>query len=71
MAYDATFERVPLRTIFDLKGERATVAQWLGDLDLALPAAPNTSMQTGDAELMWIGPDHWLLRAPLEDVSAR
>ena len=74
MAYDATFERLGIRAVFDLKGDQAAVGAWLAQDGPAFPEAPNTASSDGDLELLWIGPDHWLIRGPLEredDIFSR
>ena len=70
MAYDVTVKRVELRTVFDLKGEQRAVEAWIGKLGPKFPEDPNTKSVAGSVELLWIGPEHWLLRAPLSEEAS-
>ena len=66
MAYDVAYERLGLSALFDLKGAEAAVRQWLRHPPLQFPRTPNTRSRSRVLELWWVGADHWLLRAPLE-----
>jgi sarcosine oxidase subunit gamma len=55
-----------LSAIFDLKGRKDGLRAWLSGLALPFPDRANTATGSGDLELYWIGPDHWLLRGPIE-----
>lgn len=64
MPYDVTFTRLETQALYDLKGPRAALLDWAGEALPAFPERPNTA--TGDGVvLMFIGPDHWLVRAEL------
>jgi len=39
-------------------------------LGLQLPLEPNTTSRTKDIQALWLGPDEWLLRAPLGQTSS-
>lgn len=65
MPYDATFTRLDTQALFDLKGPRAELRAWASDALPPFPRRPNTRTGTGNATLMFVGPDHWLLRADL------
>ena len=69
MAYDVTVRRENLRGCFDLKGEQKAVASWLAGIDVGFPSVPNTKSLAGETDLLWIGPDHWLFRCPLEQEA--
>jgi len=70
MPHDVTIARLDMQALFDLKGRAADLARWIGPDLPALPDRPNTSTKGGGRSLMLIGPDHWLLRADLEDEAA-
>ena len=55
--------------MFDLKGSREDVSDWAGAALPGFPEVPNTRSAEGGCELMWTGPEHWLLCAPLERES--
>ena len=63
MSYDVTTDRLPTFAIFDFKGTRKTLEKWT---KFTLPDAPNRFIVNTGVILCHIGPDHWLLRAPLE-----
>ncbi len=67
MPYDVTIERQPTFALFDLKGAKKVVEKWA---DLELPETPNRFFENNGALLCHIGPDHWLLRAPLDQEPA-
>ena len=56
-------ERTDL-TLLDLRGNPATaefIATAQAALGCALPLAPNTSAQGPHCDILWLGPDEWLL----------
>lgn len=65
MKYDVVVTPLDLAALLDLKGKREDFSSALSSLDLAFPADANRAVRSGELELFWIGPDHWLLRAPL------
>lgn len=66
MAYAVEINRLGASALFDLKGAQHLIGEWLGGSAPPFPAAPNTASAVGEQELYWVGPDHWLLRAPFE-----
>ncbi|MBL9045983.1 MAG: sarcosine oxidase subunit gamma [Tabrizicola sp.] len=64
MAYEVTIHELPLRAVFDLKGDRAALAAWCG---IALPDQPNRQAGAGLGQVALIGPDHWLLWADVAE----
>lgn len=64
MAYDVRIDRLPPFALFDLKGPQAALSAWAPGLP-QFPARPNSLTRAEGAELCHIGPDRWLLRAPL------
>jgi len=65
MGYAAEISRVGAMTLFDLKGRQKALADWAGEALPPFPSLPNTSASKDDMDLLFIGPDHWLLHAPL------
>jgi len=70
MSYDVTLQRCGLNALFDLKGDAAAVQSWAGEALPALPDQPNHRTRKEDSDLYYIGRDHWLMRAPLEQEEA-
>lgn len=70
MPYDVTFTRLETQALFDLKGPRQALLGWAGDVLPVFPDRPNSKATDGRATLMFIGPDHWLLRADLSAEEA-
>jgi sarcosine oxidase subunit gamma len=62
MGYDVTIQELPLRAVFDLRGDATALAAWCG---FALPGRPNRQAAAGRGQVAMIGPDHWLLWADL------
>ena len=60
-------DEIALLDIVNLRGNSANAAfvqaveQATG---LALPVQPNTASVLGDRQLLWLGPDEWLLKVP-------
>jgi sarcosine oxidase subunit gamma len=55
------------RAVFALRGPRDRLQAWLTALPLPpLPDRPNTRSRSEGLDLLWTGPDRWLLLAPLE-----
>jgi sarcosine oxidase subunit gamma len=57
---------VPFLTQLTLRvtPESAAAAAVAGVLGAPLPTAPNTTCVSGDVEVLWMGPDEWLVVAP-------
>ncbi|MCL6285425.1 sarcosine oxidase subunit gamma [Ruegeria sp. 2012CJ41-6] len=66
MSYDVTFQRRGLDALFDLKGRAGAIRGWAGDTLPQLPDRPNTRSSGGEVEVYYVGCDHWLARAPLD-----
>ena len=65
MPYDVTFDRLKTQALYDLKGPQEALGDWAGNALPPFPDRPNTKTEAGGVTLMFIGPDHWLLRADL------
>jgi sarcosine oxidase subunit gamma len=64
-------ERLELGKI-ELRGhaqDRALMAAVGRVLDLLLPGEPCTSATTGRLAALWLGPDHWLITCPANEVA--
>ena len=70
MSYDVTFRRCGLTALFDLKGVAEAVTAWVGDALPDFPNRPNHRSEKDGAEVFYIGRDHWITRAPLEQEEA-
>jgi sarcosine oxidase subunit gamma len=70
MPYDVTFTRLETQALYDLKGPREEVQEWAGKALPACPDRPNSKTEAGGVTLLFIGPDHWLLRADLTREAA-
>ncbi len=69
MSYDVEIQEMGLSAIFDLKGRADDLQPRISGLALAFSDLANTATRSGDLELYWIGPDHWLLRGPIENEN--
>lgn len=67
MGYDVTITRQPLRALFDIQGAPDRVANWCGPVLPPFPNRPNSLMARDGREMMWVGPDQWLLSAGIEE----
>lgn len=70
MPYDVTFERLETQALYDLKGPREGLSAWTGEALPPFPERPNSKSEDEEGVLMFIGPDHWLLRADLTQEDA-
>ena len=70
MSYEVTIDRIGAQALFDLKGDAGAVRDWVGDAIPAFPKQPNKSTSKDDATLCHIGPNKWILRAPLNAEDA-
>ena len=66
MSYDVQITRLPLNALFDLKRVATAIKSWAGLGLPALPNLPNTRTRQDAVELFYIGRDHWIVRAPLD-----
>ena len=74
MAYEVTITLLPLRAVFDLKGDEAALAAIGGDILPALPDQANHLVAGQECRVALIGPGHWLLLADLtveDELTAR
>lgn len=64
MTYSVHIQQRGLMALFDLKGTESALLDWC--TLPPFPSAPLTYTTQADQELMAIGPEHWILRAPLD-----
>ena len=70
MAYDVEITRLGAKALFDLKGTESDLQDWCGDHLPKFPDTRNTAAERDEIELLWIGPEHWLLLADLSQEAA-
>lgn len=70
MAYDVSILRLPLMAIFDLKGKQTAVQEWCGAVLPTFPTRHNSFTQEDGRMLIWVGPDHWQVRAEISIEDA-
>ncbi len=69
MGYAVDIEPLAPEALVDLQGEPQAVARRAAEWNLLLPATVNRFTVNDGASFAWLGPRHWLLRAPLESES--
>ncbi len=70
MGYDVNLERLEISALFDLKGQPGALAEWAGDHLPPFPKRPNSLTEKNGNTLAYIGRDHWILRADIEQEEA-
>jgi sarcosine oxidase subunit gamma len=72
MADAATLRELPPPLLINLRGDagaEAFCSAVAGVLGVAPPAEPNTVATNGEFNLLWLGPDEWLITAPTDKVE--
>ena len=67
MVYDVQISREPIRALFDIKGSKNEVRRLLTGIFDNLPKNKNTFVLQKAKTLMFVGSDHWILKADLEE----
>ena len=67
MSYNVKIVRENLSALFDLKGEKSEMREYLQNFYGPIPLTPNTCNSNGAWKLMYVGPKHWILKAPIDD----
>ena len=67
MSYNVKIVREDISALFDLKGEQDEMREYLKNCYGPIPLVPNTFNSTGAWKLMYVGPKHWILKAPIDD----
>ncbi|WP_424830322.1 sarcosine oxidase subunit gamma [Ruegeria sp.] len=70
MSYDVDIARTGMAALFDLKGVPEPLEAWLIGTMPALPRRPNSKFSGDGVDLLYIGPNHWLIRAPLDQEQS-
>ena len=65
MSYHVDIALCPREALFDIRGAREAAADCAEAVGLALPERPNSLTRRDGAAVLWLGPERWLLRAPL------
>ena len=58
--------RQPLFAVIDLKGTQPDLQNWMDDPKVVFPSRPNSRTHFDGVDLFWIGEEHWLMRADLD-----
>lgn len=66
MGYDVNINRLEISALFDLKGRAEALADWAGDHLPDFPERANSQTHKDGASLAFIGRDHWILRADID-----
>ena len=66
MPYDAQIKRLPPYALFDLKGPSEVLSDWCASLP-SFPEKTNTLSHENGSDLCHIGPERFILRAPIEN----
>ena len=62
-------QEVPFRMQLNVRSALDETAHIERVLGVALPLVPNTLARVGDRQVMWLGPDEWLVVAPGTDTG--
>ncbi len=65
MAYDVNIERKLLNALFDIKGSIRDVKSHLKEYIDSFPTEPNSYISQGNWKIFYVGPNHWILMAPI------
>lgn len=66
MPYDIIITGPETRALIELRGAQATLAAHAPDLLAVWPARPCSKVLHEGRSLLWLGPDRWMLMAPLD-----
>lgn len=70
MNYQVTIAATDLHAMLDLKGDSDFLQAWSILADLKFPKLNNTAEECEGKSVYWIGKQHWLVRAPLDQEQA-
>jgi len=70
MNYQVNITVTDLHAMLDLKGDGDFLRAWPVLSDLAFPTINNTATERDGMSVYWIGKQHWLVRAPLDQEPA-
>ncbi|MEO1152736.1 MAG: sarcosine oxidase subunit gamma family protein [Pseudomonadota bacterium] len=66
MIYEVRIGRLPMSALFSLQGASEAIGSWAESVLPAFPTMPNTVTEMDARQLLWLGAETWLLRAPIE-----
>ena len=69
MPYDAYIKRLPPYALFDLKGPSEALSEWCASLP-SFPEKPNSLSREYETDLCLIGPERFILRAPIDEEDS-
>ncbi len=67
MAYDVKIQRKLLNALFDIKGSISEVKFHLKEYINSFPSEPNSYISQGNWKILYVGPNHWILMAPISE----
>ena len=67
MIYDVKIQRKFLNALFDIKGSIREVKSYLKEYINSLPVEPNSYIAQGNWKILYVGPNHWILMAPIDE----
>ena len=66
MTYKVKIQRKLLNALFDIKGSKRDVKSYLKECIKSLPVKPNSYIAQGNWKILYVGPNHWILLAPID-----
>ncbi len=70
MTYRVTIEPLVLSALFDVRGDRESLAALFSAVDLPLPETVNSVLQTASTRVLRVGPRRCLIQADIENEAA-
>ena len=67
MTYDVKIQRKLLNALFDIKGSLRDVKSHLKEYINSFPIEPNSYISQGNWKILYVGPNHWILMAPIAE----
>ena len=67
MTYDVKIQRSLLNALFDIKGSLRDVKSHLKEYINSFPIEPNSYISQGNWKILYVGPNHWILMAPIAE----
>ena len=70
MGYDIKIEKKILHALFDIKGSIKDVNSYLEDQIGSFPIEPNSFIKHKNLKILYIGSEHWIIQAPIEEEES-
>ena len=67
MTYDVKIQRKLVNALFDIKGSIRDVKSHLKEHINSFPVEPNSYISQGNWKILYVGPNHWILVAPIDE----